>query len=167
MRAGAVALLAVLPDVLALSEATAGLATTLGLDVALAEVPDDATKPIGSLPPFPTPTPPPTAKPPAKGKVTTFTAAYFGAGTKVTTYRVTGNDPDAIIRSINTKGPISTWSRGHAEALTAARPTYRFQLVTSNRTGCSIVQSASPAVGSPTRSRCRRGPRPTAPRPRP
>ncbi len=146
VRAGAAALLAVLPDVLALSKATAGLATTLGLDVALAEVPDDATKPIGSLPPFPTPTPPPTAKPPAKGKVTTFTAAYFGAGTKVTTYRVTGSDPDAIIRSINTTGPISTWSGGHAEALTAARPTYRFQLVTSTRTGCSIVQSASPAV---------------------
>ena len=82
--------LAALPNVLALSRATAGVATTLGLDVALAEVPGDATKPIGSLPPFPTPTPAPTVKPPAKGKVATFTAAYFGAGTKVTTYRVTG-----------------------------------------------------------------------------
>lgn len=146
MRASAVGLLAALPNVLALSKTTAAVASTLGLDVALADVPGDATKPIGSLPPFPTAAPPPTPKPPAKGKVATYTAAYFGAGTKVTTYRVTGSSPDAIIRSINTKGPISTWSGGHAEALTAARPTYRFQLVTSNLTGCSIVQSASPAV---------------------
>jgi predicted secreted Zn-dependent protease len=145
-RGGAVALLSLLPDVLALSRTTAGLATDLGLQVALAEVPADATKPIGSLTPFPTPTPEATVKPPAKGKVAAYTATYFGAGTTVKTYRVTGGSQEAIIRSINSRGPVSTWSGGRAEALTAARPIYRFQFVTSSLTGCSIVQSASPAV---------------------
>jgi predicted secreted Zn-dependent protease len=146
MRAGAVQLLALLPDVLAVSKTTAGVAASLGLDVALAEVPADATKPIGSLPPFPSAAPAPTLKPPAKGKVVVVTASYFGAAATVKTYRVTGGSRDAIIRSINTKGPYSGWSGGHAEAITAAQPTYRFSFVTATLSACTIVPSASPAI---------------------
>ena len=146
MRAGAVQLLALLPDVLALSKATAGVATTLGLEGAVAQVPADATKPIGSLPPIATTAPAPTLKPPAKGKVVVISAAYFGTGATVKTYRVTGGSREAIFRSINTKGPHSTWSGGHAEALTAAHPSYRFSFITTTVSACAIVPNASPAV---------------------
>jgi predicted secreted Zn-dependent protease len=144
MRAGAVQLLALLPDVLALSKASAAVATGLGLDMAIAQVPADATKPLGPLPPFPSAAP--TPKPPAKGKVVAITAAYFGAGATIKTYRVTGASREAILRSINAKGPYSAWSGGHAEALTAAQPVYRFHFVTTTVSPCTIVPSSSPAV---------------------
>lgn len=69
-RAAAVVLLGLLPEVLALSKAAKSEADALGVEVAVAEVPAGATKPVGSLLPLSSPTPRPTAKPRATPRPT-------------------------------------------------------------------------------------------------
>ena len=61
-RDASVALFGLLPEVLALSETAKGVADSLGMQMAVAMVPDGAEEAVGSLPPLPTPTPRPTVR---------------------------------------------------------------------------------------------------------
>ena len=78
-RDAGVALFALLPQVLTVSEDGQAIADDLALGLAVAHVPDGATNPIGSLAPLPTPTPRPTPRPTARPKPKPTAVAGSGA----------------------------------------------------------------------------------------
>lgn len=150
-RDGAVGLLGLLPEVLALSEASKSVADTLGVEVAVAQVPEDAAQPVGSLPPLTTPTPPPltTPKPtpPPKSPVAaSVKASYFGSNVRITTYRVTGQTRSSLVRSITRNGPYSHWAGETVEGQTRVTTEYRFVFSTDWSGACRVVVRASPAI---------------------
>ncbi len=152
-RATAMSLLGLLPEVLALSEAGKSVADTLGIQVALATVPEGADKPVGSLTPLPAPTPRQTPRPtprptpaPTPPKVATIAASFFGTGAKVTTYRVNGATPYDISRSIAAHGPYSPWLGERAAGMTKTRTDYRFVFSMDWAGSCSIEEQARPAI---------------------
>jgi predicted secreted Zn-dependent protease len=150
-RTAAVSVLGLLPEVLALSDAAKGIADGLGVQVAVATVPSGSDRPVGSLAPLatavPKPTPRPTPKPtPKPPKAATISASFFGAGVKVTTYRVTGGTPSAISSSMTANGPYSSWAGGKALGQTKMTAAYRFVFSTDWSGACSILVEASPAI---------------------
>lgn len=98
IRASAVQLLGLLKAALALLSAVNTLATSLGVVVALAEVPGGATKPIGSLPPFSTsrPTPRPAAQRTAQPTQTTGSSASSGGSGSSSAYRAAVRYLDSV-----------------------------------------------------------------------
>ena len=107
------------------------------------------SKPIGQLPPLPTPTPAPTPRPTPKPlpppKVAAFGTSYFGSKTKVQTYAVTGSTPAAIHASTRAHGPYSDWLKGRATGLTKPAGHYQFQLA-NGFSGCRVVATGRPLV---------------------
>ena len=79
-RDSSVALFALLPQVLDLSNAGNTIAKDLALDLEVAQVPDDAILPIGSLAPLPTPTPRPTPAPRPTPRPTTTAGGGGSSG---------------------------------------------------------------------------------------
>ena len=140
-RDGAVALVGLLPEVLALSKAATSAASEMGVHVALATIPPGADRPVGSLAPLPTPTQPPPPTP-----ALTIAASFFGSGVTVTTYDVTGGTPSEISASMHARGPYSAWIGGHATASTQWSPTYRFTFAREGDGTCRIVVRERPAV---------------------
>ena len=116
-RSVAADLYGLLPEVIALSAAGESLADSLGVQVA--QVTDGNGKPIGSLAPLPTPKPTPRPTPtPAPPKVADIKATFFGSG-MTSKYKVSGNTPSEISRSIAKHGPFSDWIGGRAAAVTS------------------------------------------------
>ncbi len=142
-RDGAVGLLGLLPEVLALSEAAKSVADTLGVEVAVAQVPEDAAQPVGSLPPLTTPKPTPTPKSPVAASVK---ASYFGSNVRITTYRVTGQTRSSLVRSITRNGPHSDWAGETVEGQTRVTTEYRFVFSTDWSGACRVAVRASPAI---------------------
>jgi len=139
-RAAGVELFGLLPEVVAIGRQISAVAASLGVDDQVAAIPDASTRPIGSLEPLPTPTPLPTAPPGG-----TYGSAFFGPGTTVKTYAVTGASPADIELSIGIHGPIDQWLPGRAEALTLARAVEDFELQPFND-DCRLVPTADPPV---------------------
>ncbi len=94
IRAGAVALLGLLPKVRALADATLALAFKLDVEIAVVDIPAGATTPIGSLPPLatPRPTPRPTSTP--TKRPTTKTGG--GAGSGSSSYQIAVRYLDSV-----------------------------------------------------------------------
>ena len=141
-RASAAALFGLLPDVETIGAATQTAARSTGLDSQIAAIPDDSSKPLGSLPPLDA-APPATAPPRDPGG--TYGNAFFGPNASVTTYRVTGSTPDEIIDSILANGPADKWLRGRAEAITLAIPHDRVGFQQDGST-CRVTPTAKPAI---------------------
>jgi predicted secreted Zn-dependent protease len=118
-------------------------AASLGLDARIAAIPDASTRPLGSLQPFPTPTPVPVD---AIAGPDSYGTAFFGPGTTVKTYGVTGSTPAAIIASIRARGPFDQWVHQRAEALTAAQASQHIEL-RPTADDCKVVATAQPPVG--------------------
>jgi predicted secreted Zn-dependent protease len=103
VREGAVQLLAVLPDVVALSEAGSEYARTFGTDVPAVEVVDEAAQPVGDLPPLvterprSTPTPDTAAK---RVKLPKLSVAVKGAKA-IKYFSIAGDVPNELSRSMN------------------------------------------------------------------
>jgi predicted secreted Zn-dependent protease len=142
-------LVALLPEVLALSETATEAATAVGIEMAAATVPEGAEEPIGNLPPLPTTTPEftpqPTPKPPARGAVA-IAASYFGARATVDAYRVRGSTPAEILRSINANGPYLKWIDSTATGLTRTRIVPRLHFASVGFGSCQIVPDANPPI---------------------
>ncbi len=144
-RSVAADLYGLLPEVIALSAAGESLADSLGVQVA--QVTDGNGKPIGSLAPLPTPKPTPRPTPtPAPPKVADIKATFFGSGVKTSKYKVSGNTPSEISRSIAKHGPFSDWIGGRAAALTKPSPKYRFHFEVDGYGACRIVAESKPAI---------------------
>ncbi len=95
--------------------------------------------------PTPGPTPKPTSIPKAP-KVTVIRPSFFGPGVSISTFRVRGDTPYEISRSINREGPYSRWLDGSAAGLTKMRAAYRWHVETDPYGGCRIVREAKPAI---------------------
>jgi predicted secreted Zn-dependent protease len=143
-RDAAVTLFGLLADVQRIATATGEAARTAGIDTQIALVPDASTKPLGSLPPLDVAGADPTDEPPVGQGIPTYTSAFFGPNSTVTTYRVTGATQREIILSILTNGPPDRWLGGHAEALTLAIPHDRITFEQTS-SGCRVGASADPA----------------------
>jgi predicted secreted Zn-dependent protease len=141
-RAAAAELFGLLDPVLDLAAATDRAAVAAGVDTQVAVIPDESSRPLGSLPPLPTPTPRPPVGPPPN--VTTYDAAFFGPNSTVKTYRVSGDSPLEIVASIRASGPPVAWI-GRAEALTLATPHIRIDFSGSGGS-CKVVAKASPPI---------------------
>lgn len=143
-------LMALLPEILAISDTAATVAGSLGVEVAMAQVPAGATDPVDGSNPFPTPspepTPQPTPEPPAGSTALVITSDYFGPGATVRTYRVKGKTPAEITNSINREGPYYEWLGGTASGVTRTNVTYRFHKQSSTFSPCEIVIDAEPPV---------------------
>jgi len=139
-RASAAALFGLLPDVEKIGVATNTAARSAGLDSQIAAIPDDSSKPLGSLPPLDTGPP----SPPPRDPGGTYGNAFFGPNASVTTYRVTGSTPDEIIDAILANGPADKWLRGRAEAITVAIPHDRVGFQQDGST-CRVTPTAKPA----------------------
>jgi predicted secreted Zn-dependent protease len=151
-RDAGVRLVALLPEVLALSEAGKEAADRLGVELAVAEVPEGATDPIGNLvalaPPKPVPTTPPTVQPPSANGAVTITAAFFDGGVTIKTFRVRGTTQLAILHSIAANGPYNSWTGGHLSGQTRTQVTYRYHTRTTDSGACGIVLDANPPVSA-------------------
>ena len=86
-----------------------------------------------------------TPKPPVDPRIPTIQASFFGAGTTLVTYRVTGSTVNQIVASIRASGPFSDWIHARAEALTKAVPHDRFDLVRTS-SSCRVSITRTPAV---------------------
>ncbi len=152
-----------LPTSLAAGSTSSGHATfqvPIGGNLVLQYAPE-GSKPVlaislTAIAAAPTPTPRPTlaltgqttgpaSKPAARPAVLAIKASFFGSGVGVKTYRVKGNTPSAISRSISANGPYDRWLRSNAEGLTKAKAAYRFHLE-SYLGSCQVVIDARPAV---------------------
>ena len=142
-RNAAASLLGLLPEVLALSAAATGVADKLGAAVKVAQVPADATRPVGSLPPLPTP--PPTPKPTPPPSAEAIAPSFFGAGVTISTYEVSGDTPSEISSSIGANGPYLKWLGGNAAGQTEMKSAYGFSY-RSGSGACQIVITSSPAI---------------------
>lgn len=142
-RDAAVSLLELLPEVLVLSEAARSVADNLGVALEVAQVPDGAVQPVGSLPPLPTPGP--TPKPTPLPTAAAIKPSFFGPGVKISTYNVSGDTPREISRSIEANGPYSKWLGGNAAGQTRTVVTNRFHFEVGSG-GCQIVVEATPAI---------------------
>jgi predicted secreted Zn-dependent protease len=141
-RAAAAELFGLLDSVLDVAAATDRAAIVAGVDTQVAVIPDESSRPLGSLPPLPTPTPRPPVLPPPD--VTAYDAAFFGPDSTVKTYRVSGDSPLQIVASIRASGPPVDWI-GRAEALTLATPHIRIAFSGSG-SSCRVVAKASPPI---------------------
>lgn len=141
-RAAAAELFGLLDPVLDLAAATDHAAVVAGVDTEVAVIPDESSRPLGSLPPLPTPTPRPSVGPPPN--VRTYDAAFFGPNSTLKTYRVSGDSPLEIVASIRASGPPVDWI-GRAEALTLATPHIRIDFSGSG-SSCKVVAKASPPI---------------------
>jgi predicted secreted Zn-dependent protease len=139
-RDAAAALVALLPDVRAVADATQTAAKSAGVNSQIAAIPDDALQPIGSLPPLATRTPPPVV-----ASIPGYGSAFFGSNTTVVTYAVSGTTPAEIVDSILANGPPDQWVGGRAEALTLAFPHDRLTFRQVGTT-CHVVATADPAI---------------------
>jgi len=140
-RDSAAALFALLPAVQSIASATQTAARAAGLDSQIAMIPDDASKPLGSLPPLSL-EPPATAPPVATG---TYGDAFFGRDASVSAYRVSGSTVPEIISSILANGPADKWLTGRAEALTLAIPHDRVAF-RQDGSSCRVTTTANPAI---------------------
>ena len=141
-RAAAAELFGLLDPVLDLAAATDRAAVAAGIDTQVAVIPDESSRPLGSLPPLPTPAPRPSLEPPPN--VSTYDAAFFGPNSTVKTYRVSGDSPLEIVAWIRASGPPVDWI-GRAEALTLATPNIRIGFSGSG-SSCRVVAKASPPI---------------------
>lgn len=142
-------LVALLPEILAISDAATEAATGLGIEIAVADVPPDAVDPIENLPPLPTtapePTPQPTPKPPARGAVA-IAADFFGPKVTVDAYRIRGSTPLDILRSIDANGPYLKWINGTATGLTRTRIVPKLHFASIGFGTCQIVNDVNPPI---------------------
>lgn len=93
--------------------------------------------------PGPSPKPTPTPKAP---KVAAIRPSFFGSGVTVSTFRVRGDTPHEISRSISKNGPHSRWLDGSAAGLTRMRAAYRWHMETDPYGSCQIIREAKPAI---------------------
>ena len=143
-RSSATTLFGLLSNVLAIGRDVTAVASTLGLDAQVAAIPDASSRPLGSLEPLPTPTPTPSPVTAVSGP-DRYGTAFFGNGTTVDSYQVTGTTPYAIIASMHAHGPYDQWVRQRAEAVTIARPAQHVEL-RPTATDCEVVPTAQPPV---------------------
>jgi predicted secreted Zn-dependent protease len=141
-RSSAATLFGLLSDVLAIGRDVTAAAGSLGLDARIAAIPDASARPLGSLDPLPTPTPESRI---AIVEPSSFGSAFFGPGTTMTSYGVTGATPYALIASMHANGPFDRWVGQRAEAVTVARPTQHVELRPTT-TDCTVVATAQPPV---------------------
>jgi len=139
-RSAATTLFGLLTDVLAIGRDVTAAAASLGLDARIAAIPEASARPLGSLDPLPTPTPPA-----AVSGLDRFGPAFFGPGSTVTSYGVSGSTPSAILDSMRAHGPFDRWVGLRAEALTVARASQHIQL-RPTATDCQVVATSQPAV---------------------
>ncbi len=140
-------LMALLPEVMAISSDVQTIASDLGIEVAAAVVPPGATEPIDGLTPVATASPEPTPVPTPSGRTAlSIEPSFFGGGVRISGYKVRGSTPSTISHSIATSGPYQKWLGGTAAATTHTSGIYDFHLSTASSGGCSIVIDSEPPV---------------------
>jgi predicted secreted Zn-dependent protease len=141
-RSSATTLFGLLADVLAIGRDVSAAAASLGLDAQIAAIPEASARPLSSLEPIPAPTVTPVT---AVAGPDRYGTVFFGPGTTVKSYSVTGPTPFAIIASIHDRGPFDQWAHQRAEAITAARPVQHVEL-RPTADDCEVVATAQPPV---------------------